>query len=60
MATAYATPSVVLFGPMSPVRWGPPAERSQQRAIWHGPVVNRVTLPVPGFIPHCSRCSQPR
>ncbi|MGK5681871.1 glycosyltransferase family 9 protein [Actinoplanes sp. URMC 104] len=35
LATAYRTPSVVLFGPMSPARWGPPA-RPQHRAIWHG------------------------
>ncbi|MEU4245376.1 glycosyltransferase family 9 protein [Actinoplanes sp. NPDC026619] len=36
LATAYGTPSVVLFGPMSPVRWGPPPDRPQHRAIWHG------------------------
>jgi ADP-heptose:LPS heptosyltransferase len=36
LATAYATPSVVLFGPMSPARWGPPADRTRHRAIWHG------------------------
>ncbi|MCM4079588.1 glycosyltransferase family 9 protein [Paractinoplanes hotanensis] len=35
LATAYGTPSVVLFGPMSPERWGPPA-RPQHRTIWHG------------------------
>lgn len=26
LATAFGTPSVVLFGPESPARWGPPAE----------------------------------
>jgi ADP-heptose:LPS heptosyltransferase len=36
LATAYGTPSVVLFGPMSPARWGPPPDRAQHRAIWHG------------------------
>jgi ADP-heptose:LPS heptosyltransferase len=36
LATAYGTPSVVLFGPMSPHRWGPPPDRPQHRAIWHG------------------------
>ncbi|MEV4702706.1 glycosyltransferase family 9 protein [Actinoplanes sp. NPDC049316] len=36
LATAYRTPSVVLFGPMSPQRWGPPPERAYHRAIWHG------------------------
>jgi ADP-heptose:LPS heptosyltransferase len=35
LATAYATPSVTLFGPMSPARWGPPA-RPYHRPLWHG------------------------
>jgi ADP-heptose:LPS heptosyltransferase len=35
LATAYRTPSVTLFGPMSPARWGPPA-RPYHRPIWHG------------------------
>jgi ADP-heptose:LPS heptosyltransferase len=36
LATAYRTPSVVLFGPMPPRLWGPPADRPYHRAIWHG------------------------
>jgi ADP-heptose:LPS heptosyltransferase len=36
LATALRTPSVVLFGPMSPRRWGPPAQRRRHRVIWHG------------------------
>lgn len=36
VATAVGTPSVVLFGPMSPVQWGPPADRPKHRAIWKG------------------------
>jgi ADP-heptose:LPS heptosyltransferase len=36
LATATRTPSVVLFGPMSPKRWGPPPNRSWHRSIWHG------------------------
>ncbi len=36
LATAYATPSVVLFGPVSPARWGPPAGR-RYAVLWHGP-----------------------
>jgi len=36
LATAYRTPSVVLFGPMSPARWGPPPSRPYHRVIWHG------------------------
>jgi ADP-heptose:LPS heptosyltransferase len=37
LATAYGTPSVVLFGPMSPARWGPPAGQERHVALWHGP-----------------------
>ena len=36
LATAYGTPSVVLFGPVSPQHWGPPPERPQHRALWAG------------------------
>lgn len=35
LATAYGTPSVVLFGPVSPGRWGPPA-RPQHFALDRG------------------------
>lgn len=34
LATAYGTPSVLLFGPVSPQRWGPPADRTRHRALW--------------------------
>jgi ADP-heptose:LPS heptosyltransferase len=37
LATAYRVPSVVLFGPMDPARWGPPPQRPWHRALWHGP-----------------------
>ncbi|MGC1213918.1 MAG: glycosyltransferase family 9 protein, partial [Micromonospora sp.] len=33
LATGYATPSVVLFGPVSPTRWGPPPDRPRHRVI---------------------------
>jgi ADP-heptose:LPS heptosyltransferase len=36
LATALGTPSVLLFGPVSPAEWGPPAERSQHRVLWNG------------------------
>jgi ADP-heptose:LPS heptosyltransferase len=36
LATALGTPSVVLFGPVSPGEWGPPAERATHRALWAG------------------------
>ena len=35
LASAYGTPSVTLFGPMSPARWGPPG-RPYHRPLWHG------------------------
>lgn len=35
LATAYGVPSVVLFGPTPPTRWGPPVGRPAHRAIWH-------------------------
>jgi ADP-heptose:LPS heptosyltransferase len=35
VATAVGTPSVVLFGPVSPARWGPPPD-GRHVALWHG------------------------
>jgi len=35
LASAYATPSVVLFGPVGPARWGPPAD-GPHVALWAG------------------------
>ncbi|HZW52847.1 MAG TPA: glycosyltransferase family 9 protein [Candidatus Elarobacter sp.] len=35
LATAYRTPSVVLFGPIPPAAWGPPP-RPYHRVIWNG------------------------
>ncbi|MFI9640657.1 glycosyltransferase family 9 protein [Micromonospora sp. NPDC051925] len=34
LATAYRTPSVLLFGPVPPARWGPPADRPWHRVLW--------------------------
>lgn len=36
LATALQTPSVVLFGPTPPSRWGPPPGRSLHRVLWAG------------------------
>ena len=36
LATALRTPSVVLFGPESPARWGPPPDRPWHRVLWAG------------------------
>jgi ADP-heptose:LPS heptosyltransferase len=35
LATAYGTPSVVLFGPTPPAWWGPPASGPHE-AVWYG------------------------
>ncbi|PYE17445.1 ADP-heptose:LPS heptosyltransferase [Williamsia limnetica] len=36
LATAVNTPSVLLFGPTAPQRWGPPAGDRRHRVLWHG------------------------
>ena len=36
LATAFGTPSVVLFGPVPPSEWGPPADRPRHVALWAG------------------------
>ena len=36
LATALRTPSIVLFGPVSPAEWGPPPDRSWHRTLWKG------------------------
>jgi ADP-heptose:LPS heptosyltransferase len=51
LATAYRTPSVVLFGPVPPRRWGPPADRPYHRAIWHGTRADRGDAPGPQVHP---------
>ncbi|GIF13819.1 glycosyltransferase family 9 protein [Actinoplanes teichomyceticus] len=50
LATAYGTPSVTLFGPMSPARWGPP-QRPWHRVIWHGTRSERGDAPGPEVHP---------
>jgi ADP-heptose:LPS heptosyltransferase len=35
LATAYRTPSVLLFGPTPPAQWGPP-DRPEHAVLWHG------------------------
>jgi ADP-heptose:LPS heptosyltransferase len=36
LATAFGTPSVLLFGPTPPAEWGPPADRPRHRVLWRG------------------------
>ncbi|WP_248958267.1 glycosyltransferase family 9 protein [Sphaerisporangium perillae] len=44
LATAYGIPSVVVFGPDSPARWGPPADRPWHRALAQGADARAVTV----------------
>jgi ADP-heptose:LPS heptosyltransferase len=51
LATALGTPSVVLFGPTAPARWGPPAGDRRHRALWAGHVGNpHGPEPDPGLL----------
>jgi ADP-heptose:LPS heptosyltransferase len=51
LATALRVPSVVLFGPVSPARWGPPPDRPWHRALWAGRRGNPHGLvPDPGLL----------
>lgn len=36
LAVAVGTPSVTIFGPVSPARWGPPPGRPRHRVLWAG------------------------
>ncbi|QBI54518.1 glycosyltransferase family 9 protein [Streptomonospora litoralis] len=36
LATAYSTPSVVLFGPVDPALWGPRIDTARHTCLWHG------------------------
>ena len=36
LATAFATPSVVLFGPTPPSAWGPAVDPDLHAVLWHG------------------------
>jgi hypothetical protein len=36
LGTAVGTPSVIVFGPVPPTRWGPLADRERHTVIWHG------------------------
>ncbi|WP_063021968.1 glycosyltransferase family 9 protein [Nocardia niwae] len=38
LATAFGTPSVLLFGPTPPQRWGPPADAEEHVTLWAGSV----------------------
>jgi ADP-heptose:LPS heptosyltransferase len=46
LASAYRRPSVVLFGPASPLIWGPPAA-GPHIALWHGTGERETLVDVP-------------
>jgi ADP-heptose:LPS heptosyltransferase len=51
LATAFGTPSVVLFGPNPPALWGPPADRRQHRVLWAGRIGdNFASVTDPGLL----------
>jgi ADP-heptose:LPS heptosyltransferase len=46
LATAYRVPSVVMFGPEPPARWGPPAGRPWHRPLWREAGDHVAAIPV--------------
>ncbi|WP_040927822.1 glycosyltransferase family 9 protein [Saccharomonospora azurea] len=51
LATAFETPSVLLFGPTPPSRWGPPADRPRHVVLWAGTVGDpHASTPDPGLV----------
>ena len=46
VASLYRTASVLLFGPVSPSRWGPPAD-GPHRVLWHGDGTGDPHAPAP-------------
>ncbi|MEU2125532.1 glycosyltransferase family 9 protein [Nocardia niwae] len=50
LATAFGTPSVLIFGPDAPAVWGPPPERASHVALWAGHTGDpRSDTPAPGL-----------
>ncbi|MBB4917240.1 glycosyltransferase family 9 protein [Streptosporangium saharense] len=51
LATALATPSVVLFGPTPPARWGPPPHERRHVVLWRGRTGDpHAARPDPGLL----------
>ena len=51
LATAFGTPSLLLFGPTAPSAWGPPPGRSQHVVLWAGrPGDPHADTPDPGLL----------
>ncbi|MEU2251664.1 glycosyltransferase family 9 protein [Nocardia xishanensis] len=51
LATAFGTPSVLLFGPTPPHRWGPPGAARRHVALWSGDIGDpHADRPDPGLL----------
>ncbi|MDT0302541.1 glycosyltransferase family 9 protein [Streptomonospora wellingtoniae] len=51
LATAYGTPSVVLFGPVDPALWGPRIDADRHACLWYGePGDPNGGAPAPGLL----------
>ncbi|MEA2331840.1 MAG: hypothetical protein QOH58_1978 [Thermoleophilaceae bacterium] len=51
LATAFGTPSLLLFGPTSPAEWGPPPGCPRHRVLWAGEVGDpHADVPDPGLL----------
>ncbi|MFC4372963.1 glycosyltransferase family 9 protein [Nocardia halotolerans] len=51
LATAFGTPSVLLFGPTPPQAWGPPADAGNHIALWAGAAGDpHADRPDPGLL----------
>jgi ADP-heptose:LPS heptosyltransferase len=51
LATALGTRSVLLFGPTSPARWGPPPRRARHAVLWSGSTGDpHAARPDPGLL----------
>lgn len=55
LATAYGTPSVILFGPMSPLTWGPPQGRPQHEVLWDKETRSLESISVESVLDACER-----
>jgi ADP-heptose:LPS heptosyltransferase len=55
LATAFGTPSVLLFGPTPPKLWGPPTDARRHIALWVGDVGDpHADRPDPGLLLLCA------
>jgi ADP-heptose:LPS heptosyltransferase len=52
LATAYRTPSVTVFGPASPLRWGPPPDGRHRVVRGAGPAPAAAAVRAPAVLDH--------